>query len=184
MANLKLADANDEQIKKQFPAVFERANKTDAKPKDVEALRAMLSAHGDLKLWRNVTGIMAAAEDQLLRTPALPRGGALCWKERLESLREEMGGADAPPVERMLIQHAALCWLRLGLVESDHAGRTGGDHTYASGVYWDKRLSAAQRRFSRAVESLAQVRKLSAEAERARRGASAASARTLKALTG
>jgi hypothetical protein len=34
-------------------------------------------------------------------------------------------------------------------------------HTLTLGMYWEKRLSAAQRRFTRACETLARVRKLS-----------------------
>jgi len=37
---------------------------------------------------------------------------------------------------------------------------TVGQHDRASGTYWDKRLSAAQRRYLRAVETLERVRKL------------------------
>ena len=70
----------------------------------------------------------------------------------------------------MLIQHAALCWLRFGLLELEVTAHTKGSHTLTAGAYWDRRLTGAQRRFMRAVETLEKVRALSAVAERARGG--------------
>lgn len=48
---------------------------------------------------------------------------------------------------------------------------TKGSHTLTAGVYWDKRLNAARRRFTRALESLTRLRKMQAEAESASGGA-------------
>jgi hypothetical protein len=63
-------------------------------------------------------------------------------------------------LEQLLIQNAALCWLNLSLTELRYATTMKQSITLTLGMYWEKRLTAAQIRFARACESLARVRKL------------------------
>jgi len=63
-------------------------------------------------------------------------------------------------LEQMLIEEVLLCWLRLiiweyKLTELDIEGMT-----LTKAEFWDKRLSGAQRRYLRACETLARVRRL------------------------
>jgi hypothetical protein len=63
-------------------------------------------------------------------------------------------------LEQMLIEEVLLCWLRLiiweyKLTELDIEGMT-----LIKAEFWDKRLSGAQRRYLRACETLARVRRL------------------------
>jgi hypothetical protein len=169
MANLKLANAADEQIRKQFGEVFAKANKNEPKPADLAAMRKMLFAHPDLELWRQQLAPMIVAEGYVLSNTPMPEATAQLWCQRQESIREELGYENAKPLEKLLIQHVTLCHLRLAVVELQHQQFTKGSHTLTAGVYWDRRLSAAQRRFTCAAVQLARVRKLTVEAERARR---------------
>ena len=75
--------------------------------------------------------------------------------------RQCQNGQDSGNAEQLLIQQAALCWLKLNLVELSYSGTMKQSITLTLGIYWEKRLSAAQRRFTRACETLARVRKLS-----------------------
>ena len=76
-------------------------------------------------------------------------------------LKKDLGYDDAPMLEQLLIQQAALCWLKLSLIELSYSGTMKQSITLTLAMYWEKRLSAAQRRFTRACETLARVRKLS-----------------------
>lgn len=78
----------------------------------------------------------------------------------MEVLRDDLGFAEAPPLERLLIEQVILCWVNLQMLELVHNDRLAANHTPEAGLYWDPRLSTAQRRFMRATESLARVRKL------------------------
>src|SRR5215212_4736557 len=80
---------------------------------------------------------------------------------RLQVLKKDLGYDGAPMLEQLLIQQAALCWLKLNLVELGYSNTMKQSITLTLGMYWEKRLSAAQRRFTRACETLARVRKLS-----------------------
>ena len=71
-----------------------------------------------------------------------------------------MGWEVAPPLERLLIEHVALCWLRVQCVEQRYAQIMAKSITLEQGRYWESRLSASQRRYLRATETLARVRKL------------------------
>jgi hypothetical protein len=64
-------------------------------------------------------------------------------------------------LEQLLIQHAALCWLKLTLAELAYSGVMKGSITLTLGLYMEKRLSMAQKRFTRSCETLTRVRKLS-----------------------
>jgi hypothetical protein len=101
-----------------------------------------------------------AERSVLENSPAVP-GVKECWKHRLSTLRNELSYVGAPVLEQLLIQQAALCWLKLSLVDLSYSNVMKQSITLTLGVYWEKRLSAAQRRFTRACETLARVRKLS-----------------------
>lgn len=77
------------------------------------------------------------------------------------SLRKELGYEGAPILEQLLIQQVALCWLKLNLVELSYSTVMKHSITLTLGMYWEKRLSFAQKRFTRACETLTRVRKLS-----------------------
>jgi hypothetical protein len=64
-------------------------------------------------------------------------------------------------LEQLLIQHAALCWLRLTLAELAYSSVMKQSITLTLGAYTEKRLTMAQKRFTRACETLTKVRKLS-----------------------
>ena len=142
--------------------VLEKANKDDPKPATVQALHDLLNQNTDLKLWKTILGMGELAEHAALESAMSTGLGAReCWKRRLESLRTELGHATATPLERLLIQQVTLCWLNLTALEYRHTTIMRQSITLTLGAYWDKRLSMSQRRFTRACESLARVRRLS-----------------------
>ena len=92
---------------------------------------------------------------------------SLCWAERIAALQVEMGHETAPPVERMLIQHVALCYLQLNLIGMQYAEVIAGNAagmTIERASFWDRRMGLAQRRLTRATEALERLRALTAAA--------------------
>ncbi len=64
-------------------------------------------------------------------------------------------------LERLLVQQVVASWLHLGFIEYQYtAAITSPDLTMKRGEYLERRLSAAQRRYLRATETLARVRRL------------------------
>lgn len=138
-----------------------KTNKEHPAPADVKALSELLNSNQSLELWRNVASAGYMAELSVLENALVVRGLKECWKQRLQALKKELGSEGAPILEQLLIQQAALCWLKLNLVELSYSSVMKQSINLTLGVYWEKRLSAAQRRFARACETLARVRKLS-----------------------
>jgi hypothetical protein len=153
-----------DNIRDRFRAVLVKANKKDPRASDVKAVRELLDAYKDLKLWRDVMGMGELAENQALDTITegdSGHGSRECWRQRLVSMRADLGHDSSTPLERLLIQQVTLCWLNLSLLEYRHVNIMKQSITLALGAYWDKRLTTAQHRFTRAAESLARVRRLS-----------------------
>ncbi|REJ76262.1 MAG: hypothetical protein DWQ47_11655 [Acidobacteria bacterium] len=79
---------------------------------------------------------------------------------RILEMRDELGWEESSMLERLHIEQVCLCWLRLYLVESGHAYLLDGSHSLSAGRYWEQRLDGAQKRFVRATNGLARVKKL------------------------
>jgi len=150
-----------EETRKTFRALLEKTNKEHPNPKDVKALADLLSDNRKMELWRDITSAGYLAEIMVIENANATASLKECWKHRLQALKKDLGYEGAPMLEQLLIQQAALCWLKLNLVELSYSGTMKQSITLTLGLYWEKRLSAAQRRFTRACETLARVRKLS-----------------------
>ena len=162
--NSKLADTQTtDNIREQFHSLLTRANKERPSAADIQALKDLLYDNKELELWKAIVGMGELAESQVLDTIVNGSGQGMreCWRQRLIAMRAELGYAEASALERLLIQQVTLCWLNLNLTEYRFTNVTKQSISFASGLYWEKRLSAAQRRFTRACETLARVRKLS-----------------------
>lgn len=162
-AEKALAKQTDEavQIRARFADLLIKTNKEHPRPADVKALATLLGDNESMGLWRTVASVARLAELTVIENASAVPGLKECWKHRLQALKNELGYDDAPMLERLLIQQAALCWLKLNLVELNYSSVMKQSITLTLGVYWEKRLTAAQKRFARACETLARVRKLS-----------------------
>jgi hypothetical protein len=87
------------------------------------------------------------------------------YRQKLAAMRDSLGWNDSTEIEKILIEQGCLNWLRHNFLESVHFEKTQASHSTETGLYWDKILTSAQKRYLRTYESLAKVRKLLAEAE-------------------
>lgn len=79
---------------------------------------------------------------------------------RSREIRRDLGFEKASISERLLIEQVILSYFRLVQAEGSLTHATEGPHDTQHALYWEKRVSAAQRRHVRAIESLTRVRKL------------------------
>jgi hypothetical protein len=75
-----------------------------------------------------------------------------------EQLKQELGIDDASASIRILIEHAVLCHVRLAIVEALYSRSANARMDVIE--HWERRLTLAQRRFTRAVTTLARTRAL------------------------
>ena len=78
----------------------------------------------------------------------------------LTQLAAELTHPGDGALEKLIIGQIVGCWLRLSFVEySLSIGSVEGSFNMAQGASWEKRASTAQRRYLRAIETLARVRR-------------------------
>ncbi len=120
----------------------------------------------DAEGWREHGDLTRAAFDLAFKNFWLGYYTKASVRQAAELLKRELGFEEASPAERVLIDHAVLCHVRLGMVEHLYSRNTSNRMDIAE--HWERRLTMAQRRFTRAVTTLARVRALLARAEVAR----------------
>jgi len=137
--------------------LLQATNKKKPKPEDLAALEKCFDDCPEL--WRVANLAHTAAMIAISQVQAT-EGTRVVMRENYEGQRRALGYATASPLEKPLIEHAALCWVRLQLIEQAYSNVTAGSISLAVADYWERRLSAAQRRYLRACETLARVRRL------------------------
>jgi len=159
----EIVKANDRARRKAFIDLVKKTNKKQPKPEDAKALRKMLKETPALS---RVYGDLAG----LVRGDLLDRMG---WTEDrnlpfslsiavgCDVIRDDLGYRDAPALEKLLIEQVVIDWLRMNTTELLYTEIVVGKSiSIRQGDYWERRLSAAQRRYLRACETLARIRKM------------------------
>lgn len=136
-------------------ALVRRAEAGDAAA--MPALRAVLKdpaaldmLGGDLARQAQLAVIGKFSGTNLLFKEVLTRKAA--------ALRAELLGENGSPLERLLVDRVVACWLQVHCLETAQANRES--ETPEMGLYYQRCLSAGQKRFLAAIKTLAQVRRL------------------------
>ena len=108
----------------------------------------------------NMANLAAIATGSLINASFNVQSMRMAVIEKCIQMRKTMGWDNAGAVERSLIEHCVLCWLRLYDAELKYHGMMQSQPTMQQGAYWEKKLSANQRRYLRAIETLERVRRL------------------------
>lgn len=148
----------------ELQALIKRTDKENPKPEDLKAMRKLLDTNSAM------VRLNEASEQAFNRVIEMSSKSALMrelMERQIKEKRQGFGYDSASIFEKMLIDQVVLCHLRLNNTEMTYTARleAGGSHTHSSGLYWDKRLSSAQHRFTRACEALAKVKKLLADTD-------------------
>lgn len=138
--------------------LIRRTDKKNPDKADVEALRAYLEkAPG---LWRLAGDLQTQATLMAIRDIK----GPVVIKESLSvgrlELQRELGYQGATQLERMLIDHVILCWLRMQIAEYRYQSILQDSVTLNQADYHERKMTATQARYLRAVETLARIRRL------------------------
>lgn len=146
--------SNPEQS--ELSELLRRNNTATPERADREALRQYFVAHPP-RTWN--IGIASLAF-----TGALANLGnstvAVSTEAGAECIRKELQYADSPALERLAIDHVVLCWIHFNDVAFCYDAKVSKPMAIAHAEYWERRLTAAQRRYVRALETLARLRRL------------------------
>jgi hypothetical protein len=176
--------SNDLEEYQRFRALVERTNTESPAAADLVELRRVLDTKPHL--WRWAGNVARRAAETIMHTYSYHSALELeSTKRVVEAMRAELGYEEASVLERVLIDQVLTSWLHVNLLEMLHCEKLTAQHNAEAGIYWDRRLTMAHRRFTRACDSLARVRKLVRSTPAAQPSANAtASVHHLKALTG
>lgn len=135
-------------------SVLQRAMKGDAST--LAELRKLLTQPAAVELLGNLARL---TEQSMIDTAA---GENLAFKEgmtrKMQTIREDLAGPNPTPLERLLVERIALCWLSLHDAEVRLAGFK--NPTIAQGDYWQRKIDHSHRRYLTAIKTLATIRKL------------------------
>lgn len=140
--------------------VLTRTNKEKPKQEDMRALRKALRDHPEL--WRQIGDLARSNQDRLIEMIGPAKVMQESLRYGVEVMRQEMGYEESPALERLLIEQVLVCWLHFHRTHHTYINRTSESISITLADFWERKVNAAQRRYLRAVESLARVRKLSA----------------------
>ena len=127
--------------------------------KDLRELEKYLKDHP--RLFEVIFDLNQIVQGELIDNIIMQRAGQMGIEANVANMRNGMAYEQSPILEQLLIDNVINCWLRLQWVELQLAGQSNREHVRLKVVeYWERRLSANQRRYLRAIETLARVRKL------------------------
>lgn len=142
----------------ELRALVDKVDKRKPAAADMTALREFLKTHPTV--WR-ITGDLAEQANLIMiedmTAPAAMKESLKFGLVRMETELRQPGDGE---LERLIIRQIVGCWLRLSYVEYVYNRNTVSGLNMRQGDHWERRLSSAQRRYLRAVESLARVRRL------------------------
>ena len=145
-------------------AIVARTDRTDATAEDIASLQALLKERGEHL--RDVGGPVRQALDRELREMTATALNRELMTGDVQRRRVALGYDQAPALERPLIDHLLLCELRLGNTEQVYTVKMHGSLSLDLARFYEAQLSAAQRRYLAAVETLARIRRVRVELAR------------------
>jgi hypothetical protein len=144
----------EKRDRKRLSELLVAAN--DKKPGAAAEMRKFLDIHPYLTEKAEV--ITSAVENSVIEKVAGSSPGVIeLIRSEIKGIRDRLGYEGAPEIERLLIAEIVICWLWVqwyGVIAARN------QESMAVGRHWEKQLTCAQKRFLRANETLAKVRKL------------------------
>ncbi len=148
----------DMKIYEELQALVTAVSKNKPRPTDVSKLKRFFEDNHEL--WRELSQTHNAAID-MIKKEYQHEGQNTIIEANYWGIRRDLGYDQANALECILIDHVALCWLRLYATEQRYTNILHKESIpLYKADYWERRLSHTQKRYLRAVESLAKVRRL------------------------
>jgi hypothetical protein len=81
-------------------------------------------------------------------------------EKEIERKRSQVAGEDPSPLERLLAERVALCWVAASYADAEYARKLKAGMSFREGEYLSRRCEQTNRQLLKAIESLARVRRL------------------------
>jgi len=137
---------------------------TAASKGDRSALEVLRKAIDDTdhSLWSEIGNLTLWVQNELIEMmfPKEELAAREAVRAKLSELASELSGPSPSPLERLLVERIATCWLDVQEADTRYLKAAKGECSFAQGDYYQRRQDRAHKRFLTAVKTLAQVRKL------------------------
>lgn len=147
----------------EMQALVKRIDKGNPSPEDLQALSKELDRKP--QLWRSIGNYQNKVFKTVLREVDQSVVVRECGERHVEEMKTELGYHSSTFVEKMLIDEIIMRWLRLVMADNAYTIAVQQSHSVATGMYHEKRLGLAQKRYLRAIDTLARVRKMIAQTQ-------------------
>lgn len=156
---VNLSAGIDEKKAREFIEVVKRAYKKKHNEKDIQELKGWLNEYPEI--WRVVFDLACVIEENLVDRMVSDTASKLAIRKNIDQIRNDLGYDSSLMMEKLLIDNIILSWLRWQWTEFQLVLFMGEGQTRMSVVdFWERRLSAAQRRYLRACDTLTRIRHL------------------------
>ena len=136
--------------KGQMEGLLETVRKVNTEQPPMREVANLDQHRQNPEVWRAASDLKELAHTAILKPFAPPARAAI--RQQLETFQEKLGYAESPTIERLLIEQVGTSWLHLQIIQLIYPS--------GQGEGWERRLTAAQRRYLKAIETLARVRRL------------------------
>jgi hypothetical protein len=137
---------------------------TAASRGDQSALEVLRTAicDTDHRLWSEIGNLALWVQNELINMMFTREELAAreAVKAKLLELTSELSGPSPSPLERLLVERIATCWLDAAEADRRYLKASKGECSFAQGEYFQRRQDRAHKRLLSAIRTLAQVRKL------------------------
>lgn len=134
-------------------------NEANSNSKKLSELNAFLNNNPDLA--EKVSVLAYSVKTGLIeKMSSSNKGTQAVLLEEVMAVGRKLMEEDTSPLERLLIDCVAMCWLRMQCAEHYRTSLMGGGQSLREMELADKLLTKAHNRFIRAIESLAKLRRL------------------------
>jgi hypothetical protein len=132
---------------------------------DERASQALIEACQTVpRLWEILSTLSSLAVRSWVDLLASERPGAEIVRrtieKEIERKRSEVAGEEPSPLERLLAERVALCWVAATYADAEYARRLKEGMSFREGEYFSRRCEQTNRQLLKAIESLARVRRL------------------------
>ena len=136
-----------------------------ASERDVRASQALIEAGQTMpELWEYLSTLSSLAERSWVDLLASAGPGREIVRrsieKEIERKRSEVAGENPSPLERLLAERVALCWVAANYADAEYARKLKAGMSFREGEYYSKRCEQTNRQLLKAIESLARVRRL------------------------
>jgi hypothetical protein len=146
---------------KRMSETLDRAMLLYRKPKpsadELAELRGLVTKHTNVGAIGDLAVMAEQAFDKGFNAEPSIRAAI---EGRSDQIRQRLGWAESSELERLLIREIVLCWRDYNRVQTAYAQQTTTEFKLNAMEQWERVLSSKQRRYLRACEALARVRRL------------------------